>query len=254
MSKRLEDRVCVVTGAARGIGRGIAHVMAREGAVVVVADIDGAEAEIVAQGIMHSGASATALALDVTDVRSTEAMARAVADRYGRLDILCSNVGVYPESPLLEMTIAEWERVLAINLTGGFSVLRACLPHLVEAEDGRVVFTSSVTGNRTAVPGMAHYAASKAGLNGLIRAAALELASHGVTVNGVEPGTVFTEGLHKLGDDFAERASRGIPLGRLASPEDVAHAVAYLASAEAGYVTGQTIVVDGGQILPEAPP
>lgn len=249
---RVAGKIALVTGAGRGIGRAIARMLGHEGASVVTADLDLKQAELTAQAIMEGGGSAMALGVDVTDPASTEAMAAGAVAREGGLDILCSNVGIYPVVPLLEMTVTEWERVISVNLTGGFLTLRACLPYLVATGAGRVVFTSSITGNRTAVPAMAHYAASKAGINGLIRSAAVELASYGVTVNGVEPGTVMTQGLVELGQDFIDRTSRGVPLGRLATPEDVAHAVLYLASDESAYVTGQTIVVDGGQVLPES--
>lgn len=248
---RVAGRVAVVTGAARGIGRAIATVLAREGAQVFVADRDVAGGQTTAAAIIDGGVAA-ALPVDVTDLGSTEAMAASVVSQAGGIDIVCSNVGMYPETPLVEMTPSQWEEVLSVNLTGGFLVLRAWLHPMVEAGWGRVVFTSSITGNRTVVPGMAHYAAPKAGLNGRIRAAAVELAPHGITVNGVDPGTVLTEGRGELGPDFIERTSRGIPLGRLAEPKDVAHAVLYLASEEAAYVTGQTIIVDGGQTLPES--
>ncbi|MGC9523195.1 MAG: SDR family oxidoreductase, partial [Anaerolineae bacterium] len=152
-----------------------------------------------------------------------------------------------------EMTEADWDRVLDINLKGVFLAVKACLPHMKDRSNARVLVTSSITGNRTGISGLTHYAASKAGINGFIRTAAIELAEHGITVNGVEPGNVLTEGMaSQLGQDYIDAQTAAIPLGRMAKPEDIAHAMLFLASEEASYITGQTIVVDGGQILPES--
>jgi 3-oxoacyl-[acyl-carrier protein] reductase len=181
-----------------------------------------------------------------------EAAQMAVA-RYGRLDILCANAGIFPEVTLEEMTEADWDRVLDINLKGVFLSVKACLPALQEQEGGRIVITSSITGNRTGISGLAHYAASKGGINGFIKTAAMELAPYHITVNGVEPGNILTEGMEaQLGADYIEAQEEAIPLGRMGDPQDIAHAMLFLASDEARYITGQTIIVDGGQILPES--
>jgi 3-oxoacyl-[acyl-carrier protein] reductase len=182
-----------------------------------------------------------------------EGMARYAIENFGQLDILCANAGIFPETPLDEMTEADWDRVLDINLKGVFLSVKACLPHLKTRPSARILITSSITGNRTGISGLAHYAASKAGINGFIRTAAMELAQHNITVNGVEPGNVLTEGMEsQLGQDYIDAQTEAIPLGRMADPEDIAHAMLFLASEEADYVTGQTIVVDGGQTLPES--
>jgi 3-oxoacyl-[acyl-carrier protein] reductase len=180
-------------------------------------------------------------------------MANAAVDRYGRLDILCANAGIYPVARIEDMTEQLWDRVLGINLKSVLFGVKASLPHLKAHGGGRIVVTSSITGPNVAVPGLSHYAASKGGINGFIRTAALELAPHKITINAVSPGTVLTEGLREImRPEEIETLAQAIPLKRLADPEDVAYAMLFLASDEATYITGQTLVVDGGQILPES--
>jgi 3-oxoacyl-[acyl-carrier protein] reductase len=251
----LLGKVAVVTGASKGIGAGIARVFAEAGAKVVVAGRDVSSGTLCANGICEAGGEAAFVRVDVTQKADVDRMAATARERYGRIDILCCNAGIYPVSPLLEMTEADWDHVLAVNLKGPFLAIKACLPYMISQCGGRILITSSVTGNKTAIPGLTHYAASKGGINGLIRSAALELAPYGITVNGVEPGMVLSEGMvATFGDDadalFAAEEQR-VPLRRIGTPEDIGHAMLYLASDEAGYVTGQTIVVDGGAGLPE---
>jgi len=175
-----------------------------------------------------------------------------VVARHGRLDVLLHNAGIFPQLLIEEITDEELDGVLAVNLKSAFWLTRAALPHLRRAKSPRILFTSSVTGPRVALPRLAHYAASKAGLNGFIRAAAMEFASEGITVNGVEPGLIATDALEVLGNEDAARAmAAAIPLGRLGVPTDIAYAMLYLASDQAAFVTGQTIVVDGGALIPE---
>lgn len=247
----VNGKVAIITGAGRGIGKGIAEVFAREGAKVLIADIDEAAARATARAIIAAGGAAAAQKTDVTSSDDARAMAAAAVDRFGRLDVLCSNAGIYPECALEDMTPELWDRVLSINLKGAFLTLKACLPHMKRQRSGRVLITSSITGNRTAMPALAHYAASKGGVNGFIKAAAFEVAKHNITVNGVEPGMVDTEALRSMGADVVAAASRIVPLGRVGRVEDIAHVMVFLASEEAGYITGQTIVVDGGMTLSE---
>jgi 3-oxoacyl-[acyl-carrier protein] reductase len=167
--------------------------------------------------------------------------------------VLTHNAGIYPSATLAELDRAGWDHVQAVNVTSLFLLVKAVLPQMKAQGGGRITVTSSITGNRTAIPGLTHYAASKAALNGFIRSAALELAPYRIAVNGVEPGTVLTEGVKQLMNQAEiDEVAKGVPLRRLADPEDIAHAHLYLASSEASYVTGQTIIVDGGQILPES--
>jgi len=245
--KRLDERVAVVTGAGRGVGRGIAQVLAAEGARVVVADLDAAAAAEVA-GELND---ALAVEVDVTDRAAVDAMAAAALDRWGRIDVLAANAGIYPNIPLAELTDDDWDRVLDVNVKGALHAVQACLAPMRERGYGRIVFTSSITGPHVAVPGLAHYAASKAALLGLARTAAVELAGDGITVNAVLPGNVRTPGFAELSDEVVAAVIRAIPLGRIAEPDEVGWAVRFLASEEAGYITGQTLVVDGGQVLPE---
>jgi 3-oxoacyl-[acyl-carrier protein] reductase len=152
-----------------------------------------------------------------------------------------------------EISVEEWDQVLAVNLRGNFLAIQACLKPMKQQRYGRIVLTSSITGPRVSQPGHAHYSASKAGINGLIRAAAMEAAPFGVTVNGIEPGNILTEGMKaERTAEFIEAMTRSVPLGRLGTPDDVASAVLFLASDDAAYITGTTIIVDGGQILPES--
>jgi len=188
---------------------------------------------------------------DISLMRDAEA-AVATALEHGRLDIIVQNAGIYPWQLLEETTAEDWDRVMAVNLRGSFNALRAALEPMKRQGCGRMLITSSITGPHVTSPGHGHYSASKAGINGLIRSAALEFASYGITVNGVEPGNIMTEGmeLHR-GAAHIKSMQDAIPLGRLGSPRDVANAFLFLASDDADYITGTTIVVDGGQLLPE---
>ena len=173
--------------------------------------------------------------------------------KFGRLDIFVQNAGIYPWQLIEQTTPEDWDRVLGVNLRGAFNAARAALPVMRAQKHGRMLFTSSITGPHVTNPGHGHYAASKAGINGFIKAAALEFSGYGITVNGVEPGNILTEAIqiHRSAEYVASMEA-AVPLGRLGTPRDVANAFLYLASDEADYVTGTTIVVDGGQLIPES--
>jgi 3-oxoacyl-[acyl-carrier protein] reductase len=247
MTSRLAGKGALIVGAARGIGRGIAERFVEEGARVVIADSDGESGAATARGL------GTHFVL--TDVSSQSAMehaARETAERVGGPDILVQNAGIYPWTLIENIDPEEWDRVLAVNLKGTFLAARAVLPYMKKSGYGRMVFTSSITGPRVTAPGHGHYSASKAGINGFIRAAALEFSVYGITVNGVEPGNILTEGVEKhRSAAYIRSMQEAVPLGRLGTPRDVANAVLFLASEEASYITGTTIIVDGGQTLPE---
>jgi len=245
----LENDVAIVTGGARGIGKGIADVLSAAGATVVVADVDEAAAS---EAVASLPGEAMAVRVDVTDEAGTEALAEAVVEEYGRIDVLCANAGIFPSASLDEMTTADWDEVFDVNAKGVMLSVTACLPHMRAADYGRIVVTSSITGPMVGYPGWAHYGASKGAVNGFIRTAAIEVADRDVTVNAVMPGNVATGGLDDLGEEYLEKMRNSIPKGELGTPEDVGHAVAFLASEEAGYITGTTLVVDGGQTLPES--
>jgi 3-oxoacyl-[acyl-carrier protein] reductase len=244
----LTDQVAVVTGAARGIGRGIASVLATEGAHVVVVDVD---AELGATTAAELGG--IAVAADVTDGASVESMAARVVEELGRIDILAANAGVYPFADLDALDEQVWNRVMDLNVGGAVRCVRACLPAMRARGYGRIVLTSSITGPITGQPGFAHYGASKAAMLGFMRSAAVELARSGITINAVMPGNVSTPGFADTSEEHQLRMLSSIPMGRYAEPEEVGWAVRFLASPEAGYITGQTLIVDGGQVLPEAP-
>jgi 3-oxoacyl-[acyl-carrier protein] reductase len=247
----LGGKVAIVTGASRGIGRGIAEVLAAAGATTLLVARTRAALEEVAAGIAEAGGRCEVITADVTVPEEVTRMAREARDRHGRIDVLCHNVGVYPATPLEEIELEEWEHVLRTNLTSTFLTVQACLPAMKEQHYGRIVLTSSITGARVGYPGLSHYAGTKAGMIGFMRTAAVELAPHGITINAVEPGSIRTEALKALGEDAIATMQRIIPLGMLGEPEDVGNAVLFLASDAARFVTGQSIVIDGGQILPE---
>jgi 3-oxoacyl-[acyl-carrier protein] reductase len=242
----------IVTGASKGIGKGIARVFAGNGAKVLLVARDLAKATAAALEIGASGGIASAVAADVSNPEDCRRMAAAAIERHGGIDIVCSNAGVFPAARLGEMSAADWDQVLDINLKGTFLTVDACLPALKARGKGRIIVTSSITGPITGYPGWSHYAASKAGQLGFVRTAAIELAASNITVNAVLPGNILTEGMETLGPEYIARMTSASPQRRLGSVEDVAYAVLFLASDEAGYISGQTIVVDGGQVLPES--
>jgi 3-oxoacyl-[acyl-carrier protein] reductase len=250
----LTDQVAIVTGAARGIGHGIAAVLAAEGARVVIADVDRALAELTAAELRDGGAEALAVETDVTDRASVDALAEMTLAAYGRIDILAANAGIYPSTELAAIDDALWDHVMDINVKGALHAIQACTPAMLARGYGRIVLTSSITGPITGQAGYAHYGASKAALLGLMRSAAIELATSGITVNAVMPGNIATPGLAETSDDHQRLMLSSIPMGRFGTAEDVGWVVRFLASPEAGYVTGQTVITDGGQVLPEAPP
>ena len=244
----LTDQVAVVTGGARGIGRGIASVLAAEGAHVAIVDVDVQLAETTATEL-----GGLAIAADVTDGPSVEAMAARVNEELGRIDIVAANAGIYPFADLATLTEETWNHVMDLNAGGAVRTVQACLPPMRARGYGRIVLTSSITGPVTGQVGFAHYGASKAALLGFMRSAAVELARSGITINAVMPGNVSTPGFADTSDEHQRRMLASIPMGRYAEPEEVGWAVRFLASPEASYITGQTLIVDGGQVLPEAP-
>jgi 3-oxoacyl-[acyl-carrier protein] reductase len=249
MLTSIEGRSVIVTGASKGIGKGIARVFAGKGARVLLAARDLSQAEAAAAEI---GGVASAIAADVSRVEDTVRMAQTAMERHGGIDILCCNAGIFPAAKLFAMSVAEWDQVLDVNLKGTFLSVQACLPALKARGKGRIVVTSSITGPITGYPGWSHYGASKAGQLGFIRTAAIELAPLNITVNAVLPGNILTEGVTALGPEYIAKMTSAIPSRRLGSVEDVAYAALFLASDEAAFITGQTIVVDGGQVLPES--
>jgi 3-oxoacyl-[acyl-carrier protein] reductase len=251
-NQRLAAKVAIVTGAGRGIGAAIARLFAAEGARVVVNARTASQIGETVGAIEKAGGTAHCVTADIGTADGVQGLVDASIAAFGHIDILVHNAGIFPYNPLEDMVDSAWQQVIDVNLTGAYRLTHACIPSMKERDGGRILFTSSVQGNHTAVPGSSHYAASKGGINGFIRAAAFELAEHKITVNGVEPGLVLTEGTAKvLSDRRRDLMAQYVPLKRWGEPEEIAHAMLYLASPEAAYVTGQTIVVDGGALLPQ---
>lgn len=252
MLTSIKDRSVIVTGGSKGIGKGIAQVFAAQGAKVMIA-ARGEEAGVAAAEEMSApGNTVEFCQCDVSDWDSVQTMIDKTVERFGGLDILCANAGVFPQTKMVDMDPSEWDQVLATNLKSAFLCVKAAIPHFEKGGGGRVVLTSSITGPVTGFPGWAHYGASKSGQLGFLKTACMELARYKVTINAVMPGNIYTEGLQDLGQDYLDTMAASIPLKRLGDVADIGNAALFFASDEAGYITGQTVVVDGGQILPES--
>jgi 3-oxoacyl-[acyl-carrier protein] reductase len=252
MFTSIAGRAVVVTGATRGIGKGIARVFAGAGGRVLIVGRDAEAAKATVAELSATGAEVSYVLADVSRREDCRRVAATAAERFGGIDVLCANAGVFPAAPLAEMTDEDIDEVLGTNLRGTILSVQACLPALAASGRGRVILTSSITGPITGFPGWAHYGASKAGQLGFLRTAAIELAGSGITINAVLPGNIVTEGLDELGEEYQAQMAASIPLRRLGTVEEIGHAALFLATDEAGYITGQTIVVDGGQVLPES--
>lgn len=243
----LAGRTVLVTGGTLGIGFGIATQLRENGAKVAVTGLTEQEC---------AQAREAGFSTHVLDVRDREACTQVVADvvaEFGGLDVLASNAGVYPQSSIEEMTDEDIDLIFDINVKGTIHAVQAAMPELIASGRGRIVVTSSITGNYTGYPAWSHYGATKAAQMGFVRSAAIELARKGVTVNAVLPGNIVTPGLEAMGQEYLDDMAKSVPAGFLGEPKDIGAAVAFLASDGARYVTGQGIVVDGGQILPEEP-
>ena len=253
MFSPVSGRSVVVTGGTKGIGKGIAAVFAQAGARVTIVGRDEATAQAATAELASGGADVAFVVADVSRPADCTRMAREVVAQRGGIDVLCANAGIFPAQKLADMSEADFDEVFDTNVKGCVFSVQACTDALAASGHGRVVLTSSITGPITGYPGWAHYGASKAAQLGFLRTAAIELAPKGITVNAVLPGNIATEGLADLGEDYLATMAASIPLKRLGDPEDIGYAALFFATDEAGYITGQTIVVDGGQVLPESP-
>lgn len=252
MSNRLKNKIAIVIGASKGIGRGIANVFAKEGAKLIVTGRNKERLENVVNSLSSENNCVEYHLVDVTSESQINNLIKMVIERHGRIDVMCMNAGIYPIGWLGDLTLTQWNEIISTNLTSVFLATTACLPFMKEQNYGRIVVTSSISGPKVGLPGYSHYTASKAGITGFIRTAAIELAKYNITINAVEPGNIITEGFEAMGSEHVNRMKRAIPMGRLGTTDDVANATLFLASDEASFITGQTLVVDGGQVLPES--
>ena len=252
MLTSISGRSVIVTGGSKGIGKGIARVFAQNGAKIMIVSRHKNEADAVAAELTRAGGTAQGFAADISQMGDMQRLADATASAFGGIDILCTNAGIFPQAKIEDLSPEDWDLVMDTNLKGTFLPIKACLPHLKKSDQGRIVITSSITGPVTGYPGWSHYGASKSGQLGFMHTACIEFAKYGITVNAVLPGNILTEGLIALGPEYQASMAASVPLKKLGTVEDIGYAALFLASKEAAYITGQTIIVDGGQILPES--
>ena len=242
---RLENKVAIITGGARGIGRAAAEIFTREGATVIIWDMLD-EGEDTAQTLRDQGRQATFMRVGVTDVPAVEEAVRTVLEQHGKIDILVNNAGITRDRTLLKMSHMEWQQVIDVNLTGVFNCTKAVVPHMVERGYGRIICTSSVVGIHGNF-GQTNYAATKAGVVAMCRTWAKELGPKGITANAVAPGFIRTDMTDAMPEEARQATIALIPVKRMGEPADIANAYLYLASDEASFVNGQVLGVNGGQ-------
>jgi 3-oxoacyl-[acyl-carrier protein] reductase len=248
----IDGRTVLVTGGTKGIGKGIAGVFARAGANVVVSGRDAEMGEAAVRDLSGQGGEVAYVSGDVGKAADCERVAAETAARFGGIDVVCANAGIFPDVKLADMTEEDIDSIFATNVKGCMLTVKACVPYLERTGRGRVILTSSITGPVTGYPGWSHYGATKAAQLGFVRTACIELAPKGITVNAVMPGNIYSEGLEEMGEDYLADMTASIPLGRLGKVEEIGAAALFMATDEAAFMTGQTIIVDGGQTLPES--
>lgn len=245
---RLKDKVALITGAGRGIGREIALLFAQEGADIAICDVNLESAEITAKDIEALGRKAIGLKVDVTNSAQVEEMVNKILDKFGKIDILVNNAGITRDGLLLRMSESDWDLVLNVNLKGTFNVTKSVSKVMIKQRQGKMVNIASIIGLIGNI-GQANYAASKAGIIGLTKSTAKELALRNVCVNAVAPGFIQTDMTAKLPEDIKEKMLKNIPLGKFGTAQDVAKTCLFLAGGDSDYITGQVIVVDGGMVM-----
>lgn len=252
MFTSLQGRTAVVTGGSKGIGRGITATFADAGVNVVISGRSQADIDSTVTDLAGKPGAVSGVAADVTSPEDCRRVVAAAVERHGGLDIVCANAGIFPSGRLEDLTPEDIEQVIGVNFKGTVYIVQAALSALAASGHGRVVITSSITGPVTGYPGWSHYGASKAAQLGFLRTAAMELAPKNITVNAVLPGNIVTEGLIEMGQEYMDQMAAAIPAGKLGSVADIGNAALFFATDEAAYITGQSLVVDGGQILPES--
>ncbi|MCX6764932.1 MAG: SDR family NAD(P)-dependent oxidoreductase [Candidatus Nealsonbacteria bacterium] len=243
---KILNKTAIVTGARRGIGKGIASALAKEGYNIVVSDIDQNDCESVAKELEKSGIKAVGVKCDVSNKNEVENLFKIAKKEFGKVDVLVNNAGIFPFVSFEKMEEADWDKVLDINLKSIFLCSKEAIK--IMPERGRIINISSIA-SFVGFEGLVHYCASKGGINAMIRALALELAPKKITVNAVAPGAIDTPGAKQESEEAVKQTIAIIPLARMGQPEDIANAVVFLASDKADYITGQTIIVDGGWTL-----
>ena len=244
----LSDKIALVTGASRGIGQSISMILAQNGAHVVCVSRNVNDVQSVADKITHQKFNASAVSCDISDSNNVTELVKDIIEKHGRIDILINNAGITRDNLLMRMSEDDWNEVINVNLKAAFTAIKAASRSMIKQHSGRIINISSVVG-LIGNAGQVNYAASKAGLIGMTKSVAREFASRGITANCIAPGYVETEMTNKLTDKVKSSLNEQIPLGRIGNVEDIAYAVAFLASDEASYITGQTLAVDGGMVM-----
>ena len=242
---RFKDQIVMVTGSTRGIGKDIAQAFGKEGAIVIILGRNAQQAQKAQDELTKEGIRAEKFVCDVTNLKNVQEIVEKIVDKHKSVDILVNNAGITKDNLLLRMSESDWDEVIAINLKGVFNCTKVITRIMLKAQKGKIINISSIIG-LTGNSGQANYAASKAGIIGFTKSIAREIASRGITVNAVAPGYIETDMTLKLKENTRQEIQKNIPLGRLGSPKDVAGVCLFLASPQADYITGQTIVVDGG--------
>ena len=244
----LSDKIALVTGASRGIGQSISMILAQNGAHVVCVSRNINDVQSVADKITHQKFNASAASCDISDSNNVTELVKDIIEKHGRIDILINNAGITRDNLLMRMSEDDWNEVVNVNLKAAFTAIKAASRSMIKQRSGRIINISSVVG-LIGNAGQVNYAASKAGLIGMTKSVAREFASRGITANCIAPGYVETQMTNKLTDEVKSSLKEQIPLGRIGNVEDIAYAVAFLASDEASYITGQTLAVDGGIVM-----
>lgn len=249
--KRLTHKVALITGAGNWIGKEIAQTFARAGAHVFILEKNPQTLAQTLSEIQASGGIAAGAVVDIREETQVQAALQKAVAQYGKIDIIIQNAGIYPITPLETINIAEWREVIDNNLTGTWIVLKTALDlnAIDKTRGGKIIFISSTNGENIAIPGFSHYAASKAGINGLMRSAALELAKYNIQVNSIAPGNILNPEMPDFTEAEIREMIETIPLGRLGKPKDLANLALFLASDEASFITGQNFIVDGGEAI-----